>query len=387
MAKFESLVGGFSRGILLLSSQSRASLSKKWGLTEKQTQFVLAHFFKSKGIDAVLDIEVFVHLVRGWERAAFLEAKETPMLSSECPGWVCYLEKVLGEKYIKYASTVKPPQLVAATVVRKVFANMDPPVDPLKMFVGLIAPCFDKKLEAAREEVRRERPVIDLVLASNEIDQFLSKSIPDFALYYKASVHGRHFVVDFCRILVNNRLTSFSSSLPSPDHFALPIDQFTLLRGVQSHGDSNGYLTHIISHLPGVRSVKHRAIKNNNFTEVRVELASGEALLFAYVYGFKNIQNLIRRIKMKKCKYRYVEVMACPLGCLNGGGQLPLKKQEVLLLSQTSLADKLESSFEKELTKLRTLFSLEDSGGIDLEQLKLYQIEPVQEKDPLRIKW
>jgi len=42
---------------------------------------------------------------------------------------------------------------------------------------------------------------------------------------------------------------------------------------------------------------------------------------FAAVYGFRNIQNLIRKIKAKRCVYDYVEVMACPSGCNNGGGQ------------------------------------------------------------------
>lgn len=44
-------------------------------------------------------------------------------------------------------------------------------------------------------------------------------------------------------------------------------------------------------------------------------------LKFAFVYGFRNIQTLVRKIKTNRCDYDYVEVMACPFGCLNGGGQ------------------------------------------------------------------
>ena len=43
---------------------------------------------------------------------------------------------------------------------------------------------------------------------------------------------------------------------------------------------------------------------------------------FAQCFGFKNIQNLIRKMKTKRCTYDYVEIMACPGGCLNGGGQI-----------------------------------------------------------------
>jgi len=45
-------------------------------------------------------------------------------------------------------------------------------------------------------------------------------------------------------------------------------------------------------------------------------------LRFASAYGFRNIQNLVRKIKSSNSPYHYVEVMACPSGCINGGGQL-----------------------------------------------------------------
>jgi hypothetical protein len=50
--------------------------------------------------------------------------------------------------------------------------------------------------------------------------------------------------------------------------------------------------------------------------------ASGaRTLRFAAVYGFRNIQTVVRQLKRGVCAYDYVEVMACPAGCLNGGGQ------------------------------------------------------------------
>ncbi|KAJ1478201.1 iron hydrogenase [Baffinella frigidus] len=45
-------------------------------------------------------------------------------------------------------------------------------------------------------------------------------------------------------------------------------------------------------------------------------------LRFASVYGFRHIQNLVAQIKRGECEYDYVEVMACPRGCTNGGGQV-----------------------------------------------------------------
>ena len=56
-------------------------------------------------------------------------------------------------------------------------------------------------------------------------------------------------------------------------------------------------------------------------------ILNGEVVLkFAAAYGFRNIQNVIRSIKSKRCDYDYVEIMACPRGCLNGGGQIKPKE-------------------------------------------------------------
>ena len=46
----------------------------------------------------------------------------------------------------------------------------------------------------------------------------------------------------------------------------------------------------------------------------------GVDLKFIQAYGFQHIQNIIRKLKTKKCDFEYVELMACPSGCLNGGG-------------------------------------------------------------------
>ena len=77
-------------------------------------------------------------------------------------------------------------------------------------------------------------------------------------------------------------------------------------------------------------------LKNADFTDLWIENESGEILLkFARAYGFRNIQNLVRLIKRKKCEYDYVEVMACPSGCSNGGGQIkPVENQTPKTLAQ-----------------------------------------------------
>ena len=62
---------------------------------------------------------------------------------------------------------------------------------------------------------------------------------------------------------------------------------------------------------------------NKDFREVQLLDDNGVVLLnFAAAYGFRSIQNLVQKMKRGKCPYHLVEVMACPSGCLNGGGQV-----------------------------------------------------------------
>ncbi|KAG8145457.1 hypothetical protein E2320_011986 [Naja naja] len=61
---------------------------------------------------------------------------------------------------------------------------------------------------------------------------------------------------------------------------------------------------------------------NKDFQEVTLEKDGQTLLHFALAYGFRNIQNFVQKLKRGKLPYHYVEVMACPSGCLNGGGQI-----------------------------------------------------------------
>ena len=81
------------------------------------------------------------------------------------------------------------------------------------------------------------------------------------------------------------------------------------------------------------QELKYVQGKNKDLREVTLRAKSagdgqeGPVLLkFAQAYGFRNIQNIMRRIKQGKCDYDYVELMACPSGCTNGGGQIKVSQ-------------------------------------------------------------
>ena len=92
-----------------------------------------------------------------------------------------------------------------------------------------------------------------------------------------------------------------------------------------------------------------KQLRNADFQEVSLEVEGKPALRFAAAYGFRNIQTLMRKIKRRACEYHFVEVMACPSGCLNGGGQVKAGQ------SQTSkqLLDELDTKYHHQDVILR----------------------------------
>ena len=84
-----------------------------------------------------------------------------------------------------------------------------------------------------------------------------------------------------------------------------------------------------------------KTLRNVDFKEISLEVEGRTVLRFAAAYGFRNIQTLVRKIKRRACEYDYVEVMACPSGCLNGGGQIKAHKG----LSTQQLLDELDQNY------------------------------------------
>ena len=99
------------------------------------------------------------------------------MLTSACPGWICYAEKTHGNFILPYISKVKSPQTVMGTLVKNKMSQKYG-VTPDRIYHMTVMPCFDKKLEASREDfyndVYKSRDV-DLVITSLEIEGMLQE--------------------------------------------------------------------------------------------------------------------------------------------------------------------------------------------------------------------
>lgn len=269
-----------------------------------------------------------------------------PILTSSCPGWICYAEKT-HPHVLPHLSRVKSPQALMGTLL-KTSLSKKLGINPDRIWHLAIMPCLDKKLEASREELtdsvwagdgKPGRGVrdVDCVITSKEI-LMLTES------------RGIDFVG-----LPNSQL---STPTPFPDS---QLHSFLFPRRNRKHppldaGSSGGNLYFILQDLlsrnPGAQLQTIRG-RNIDVVEYNVVSASGQPIFrAAKYYGFRNIQNIVRKLKPVKASkmpggkafgtarrptaqskgldFGYVEVMACPGGCTNGGGQVKVSDPVIM---------------------------------------------------------
>lgn len=324
----------FTKKFVLLTPQSRVSLAYFTKLTEIEIHNRLNEYFSSLGFEFVDDFTIHIDVIKEMEYSNMLGGAVKPQMCSECPGWVCYLEKVLGDKFIPFASTVKTPQLFAAELYKQMISSYYG-VKYQEVYCMLIAPCFDKKLEAAREEAKIGKAVINLVLSTEELYRYiLEKDGHFFDPGFTVSIENVFSSLKFAQTLVSIGQTDTSSLYKNS---FVPLSEFRIYKSFNKMGSSNGYVDYVLKRLDmdfGLVKSEENIRKNKNFLEISVQTKTGQKFNLALVYGFKNIQNLVRQVKTKKCSYDYVEIMACPSGCINGGGQIktddPLTKNKVI---------------------------------------------------------
>ncbi|KAL2261608.1 hypothetical protein VTK26DRAFT_3783 [Humicola hyalothermophila] len=266
-----------------------------------------------------------------------------PILTSSCPGWVCYAEKT--HPYVlPHLSRVKSPQALMGTLLKTTLSRRLG-ISPDRIWHLAIMPCFDKKLEASREELTDAvwgSPAgtpgkgvrdVDCVITSKEILMLAASREIDFFGLSKSTP---------------------AQQPPFPDpvihRFLFPSTRRGQPRDAGTSGGNLHFILHDVqSKYPGSQIQMARG-RNADVVEYAVVKPSGETVFkAARYYGFRNIQNLVRKLKPAKpsrmpggkpfgsgrrpagksggLDYAYVEVMACPGGCTNGGGQIKVDDQ------------------------------------------------------------
>uniref|UniRef100_A0A8C5VW03 Nuclear prelamin A recognition factor n=1 Tax=Microcebus murinus TaxID=30608 RepID=A0A8C5VW03_MICMU len=316
--------------VVSVCPQSLPYFAAKFNLSVTDASRRLCGFLKSLGVHYVFDTTIAVdfsilesqkEFVRRYHQHSE-EAHTLPMLTSACPGWVRYAERVLGRPVTPHLCTAKSPQQVMGSLVKDYFARqqvsdllqgrhnrpglgqpfprdvLSPQnLSPEKIFHVIVAPCYDRKLEALREgfsSASHSSRGADCVLTSGEVAQMMEQS----------DLSVQDATVD----------TLFGDSKE---------ERVTRHDGASS----DGHLAHVFRHAAkelfdeDVEEVTYRALRNKDFQEVTLEKNGQVLLRFAAAYGFRNIQNMILKLKKGALPYHFVEVLACPGGCLNGRGQ------------------------------------------------------------------
>jgi len=319
--------------VISIAPQARASLAVHYGLSALQTLKRLITLFKDLGADHVFDTSFSREFSLLESMAEFVSRYKSggplPMLASACPGWICYAEKTHGDFVLPYISTSKSPQQVMGTLVKSYFGSKISKTAKQIYHVSIM-PCFDKKLEASRNDFMNEEVRdVDCVLTPGEVLEIIKEKEIDFVGLPESSV-DKHFT---------------------------NIDDSGELYGPP--GGSGGYAETIFRHAAkalygvNVTKVEFKTVRNQDFKTATLEVDGAIKLNFAIANGFRNIQNFIRTLKRGSSPYHYIEVMACPSGCLNGGGQI--KPEERNPQAGKELVAKLDKVYHEGQRKQNTI--------------------------------
>ena len=215
------------------------------------------------------------------------------MLTSCCPGWVKFFEHQFSDM-LDVPSSCKSPQQMFGTIAKTYMAQKIG-VDPRKMTVISVMPCLAKKYEASRAEFTIEgMPEVDLVISTRELAKMIKEAGINFA------------------------------SLPDSD-FDSPMGESTGAAVI--FGVSGGVLEAALR--TAYEWITGETLKKVDFEMLRgfqgikeAEITIGDQTLrVAVASGLGNARRLLEDIRAGKVQYHAIEIMACPGGCIDGGGQ------------------------------------------------------------------
>ena len=267
------------------------------------------------GFDSVYDTTLGADLTVIEESAEFIDrlenAKALPLITSCCPGWVQFCEKKYPE-FIENVSTCKSPMQMMAALLK------DQDIDSeRKQFHVAIMPCTAKKFEAARDEFKTDgMPHVDEVLTTQELILMIKESGLVFDELEPEAVDMPFGTVSGAGVIfgVTGGVTE------------------AVLRRVSENKSRTALLQVASAGQRGLEGIKEMTV-NYGEKELRI----------AVVSGLGNASKILDRVKGGE-HFDFIEIMACPGGCINGGGQ-PYASQGKDQLRSNALydSDKLHS--------------------------------------------
>ena len=217
-----------------------------------------------------------------------------PLISSNCPSWVKYAEQFYPQ-LLPQLSSVKSPQQILGSLIKNVWAK-EKGISTENLFTVALGPCTARKFEAQRDELTsRGITEVDAVMTIRELSQFI-------------------------------RLYGIDSSLIEGEPPDAPYSSHTSASSITGFsGGLTEALVRSLIHLNNPKEnqpVKINELRSNKSRkELKIQLGKKE-FKFVAVSGMANARKLLDELSFQPLKYDWIEIMACPMGCVNGGGQM-----------------------------------------------------------------
>ena len=276
----------------------RAAIGEEFGLpcgTDVTGKLIGA--IKALGVDSVFDVAVAADVTTMEEARELIERisndEDLPMFTSCCPAWVRFLE-LQYPQFKQNLTTVKSPHMIMGGLIKTYWAKQQN-IDPENIMVVSVMPCVAKKYEITREELWMDgvRPV-DMVLTTRELAFLLKKHHIDLAT---------------CEESVTDEL------------FEKPTGAgiiYGASGGVMESALRTAYWMLVGENMPSLEFMPVRGLEG--VKEASVDIL-GKTINVAVISGTGNAKDVLEQLKKNPQKYTYIEVMACPGGCVAGGGQ------------------------------------------------------------------
>lgn len=258
----------------------------------------MAASLKALGFDKVFDTDFAADLTILEEAREFLtrvqNGENLPMITSCCPGWVTFIEKHYHD-LLNLPSSCKSPQQMWGSIAKSYFAEKMN-IDPKNLVVVSVMPCIAKKSEAARDEFTLENGVkdVDIVISTRELARMIKEAGIDFN-----SLENEEFDNPMGESTGAGVIFGTSGGVMEA---ALRTAYEWLTKNTLEQVDFEA--------VRGLTGVKEATI-NIDGTDIKVAIVS----------GLGNARDLLEKIRAGNTEYHFIEVMACPGGCINGGGQ------------------------------------------------------------------
>ncbi len=277
----------------------RVSLGEFYGLAPgENVTGKIAAALRRIGFKKVFDTDFTADLTimeEGTELVERLESgKKLPMFTSCCPGWVKFVEHNLPDM-LENISTCRSPQAMMGSLVKSYLAEQEG-IDPEDIFVVSIMPCTAKKFEATRPELSRNGIAdVDAVLTTREFARLIDR-----------------FGIEFNSVEEGAFDTVLGTTSGSGDIFAAS-------GGVMESALRSAYKLITGDDLEEIEFNTVRGFEG--LKEAQVTIA-GKAVSVAVVNTLLQARKLVDKVRAGEASYDFVEVMACPGGCVGGGGQM-----------------------------------------------------------------